>query len=75
MTLLPRYRLSSGEEMEFADEAIIGRRIWSVKPRNATLFELQARSHEFDPDDEDDEYDYMLENLEVRDDVIVERIR
>ncbi|KAH7058647.1 hypothetical protein B0J12DRAFT_696327 [Macrophomina phaseolina] len=69
-----RYRTSSGLEISIKRGAVLGQRAVTVLPRNATLWEEQARSDVFDSEDGDDEYDYMLDNLEVREDTIVEEI-
>ncbi|KAL1617158.1 hypothetical protein SLS54_007935 [Diplodia seriata] len=72
--LHPRYLTSSGVEVEIPGGARIGQRAVTVLPRNATLWDEQAEGHAYDPDDEDDEYDYMMDNLDVRDDTIVSQL-
>ena len=79
---VPVYRTSSGLELDLPNGARIGQRAFVVLPRNATLWDEQARFGnpnqltEFhgDEDEEDEDYEYMLANLEVREETIVEEI-
>ncbi|KAH7317014.1 hypothetical protein B0I35DRAFT_355223 [Stachybotrys elegans] len=76
----PVYRTSSGLELDIPGGAQIGQRAFVVMPRNATLWNEQAefgnpnqvRELHGDEDEEDEDYEYMLENLEVREDIILE---
>ncbi|KAI1387100.1 deoxyribonuclease NucA/NucB-domain-containing protein [Hypoxylon trugodes] len=78
----PVYRTSSGLELDLPRGAQIGQRAFVVLPRNATLWDEQAQfgnpKHvgqlHGDLDEEDEDYDYMLANLEIREDTIVEEI-
>lgn len=65
------YVTNLGREVELDGEGNIGRSIFQVVARNATLFEEHANGHVFDPDEERDEFEYMHENLEVREEVVV----
>lgn len=38
------------------------------------FWDEQANGHAFDPDDEDSEFNYMLDDLEVRDDTTMSEI-
>ncbi|KAB2572013.1 hypothetical protein DBV05_g9315 [Lasiodiplodia theobromae] len=74
-TVHPRYLTSSGLEIEIPGGARIGQRAVTVLPRNATLWDEQANDYEWDGDEEDDDdFDYMIDNLDVRDDTIVAEI-
>lgn len=42
-------------------------------PKNATLF-LNNVNYEFDPDQEYEQYDYMMDNLDLEEDVVVEAV-
>ncbi|KAH8724858.1 hypothetical protein GQ44DRAFT_707936 [Phaeosphaeriaceae sp. PMI808] len=66
-----RYVTSSGREVELSGEHNIGRSIYQVVARNETLHEEQINGHVFDPDDEEDEFAYMHDNLEVKRETIV----
>ncbi|KAF3013569.1 hypothetical protein E8E14_011209 [Neopestalotiopsis sp. 37M] len=78
----PVYRTSSGLELDLPRGAQIGQRAFVVLPRNATLWDEQAqfgnpnqmRELHGDEDEEDEDYEYMLANLEIREDTIVEEI-
>ncbi|KAL9111438.1 MAG: hypothetical protein Q9227_004115 [Pyrenula ochraceoflavens] len=78
----PVYRTSSGLELDLRRGAQIGQRAFVVLPRNATLWDEQAQFGDpnqkgeihGDEDEEDENYEYMLKNLEVREDTIVEEI-
>jgi len=78
----PVYRTSSGLELDLPRGAQIGQRAFVVLPRNATLWDEQAkfgnpsqmRELHGDEDEDDEDYDYMLANLEIREDTIVEEI-
>lgn len=69
--MMRRYVTNLGREVELDGEGNIGRSIFQVVARNATLFEEHANGHVFDPDEEGDEFDYMHGNLEVREEVVV----
>lgn len=69
-----KYLTKMGFEITEPSGAEIGQRTWWTSPKNATLFDEQTRTHAFDPDDEDDEFAYMLENLIPNEDYVVERI-
>lgn len=78
----PVYRTSSGLELDLPRGAQIGQRAFVVLPRNATLWDEQAqfgnpnqmRELHGDEDEDDEDYGYMLANLEMREDTIVEEI-
>lgn len=78
----PVYRTSSGLELDLPRGAQIGQRAFIVLPRNATLWDEQARfgnpdgplALHGDEFEEDESYDYMLANLELREDTIVEEV-
>ncbi|KAI1084530.1 deoxyribonuclease NucA/NucB-domain-containing protein [Whalleya microplaca] len=78
----PVYRTSSGLELDLPRGARIGQRAFVVLPRNATLWDEQAqfgnlnqtRELHGDEDEDDEDYEYMLANLELREDTIVEEI-
>ncbi|KAI0452519.1 hypothetical protein F5B21DRAFT_526782 [Xylaria acuta] len=78
----PVYRTSSGLELDLPRGAQIGQRAFVVLPRNATLWDEQAqfgnpdqmRALHGDEDEGDEDYEYMLANLELREDTIVEEI-
>ncbi|KAI1379798.1 hypothetical protein F4677DRAFT_441995 [Hypoxylon crocopeplum] len=78
----PVYRTSSGLELDLPRGARIGQRAFVILPRNATLWDEQAqfgnpnqtRELHGDEDEEDEDYEYMLANLEVREDTIVGEI-
>jgi hypothetical protein len=69
--MVRRYITSSGREVELDGEGNIGRSIFQVVARNETLHEEQLNGHVFDPDEEDDEYAYMHDNLDVREETVV----
>jgi hypothetical protein len=66
-----RYLTSSGREIELDGENNIGRSIFQVVTRNETLHEEQLYGHVFDPDEDEDEFAYMHDNLEVREETVV----
>jgi len=66
-----RYVTSEGREVELEGEGNIGRSIFQVVPRNETLHEEQLNGHVFDPDEEDDEFAYMEDNLELKEETVV----
>ncbi|TGO36828.1 hypothetical protein BHYA_0114g00390 [Botrytis hyacinthi] len=80
----PVYRTSSGLELDIPGGAVIGQRAFVVLPRNATMWDEQAQfgnpnqMREFHGDENEDEdeedYGYMLANLDIREDTIVEEI-
>ncbi|KAI0388319.1 hypothetical protein F5Y17DRAFT_463829 [Xylariaceae sp. FL0594] len=79
----PVYRTSSGLELDLPGGARIGQRAFVVLPRNVTLWEEHARSgnpnvplalRDEEYDEDEDYYDYMLANLDLREDTIVEEI-
>jgi hypothetical protein len=70
-TSMRRYVTSGGREVELSGENNIGRSIFQVLPRNATLYDEQINDHIFDDDDEEDEFAYMDDNLEVQEETIV----
>ncbi|KAM3075050.1 hypothetical protein ACMFMF_005732 [Clarireedia jacksonii] len=80
----PVYRTSSGLEVDLPRGAVIGQRAFIVLPRNATMWDEQAKfgppnqvkelNGDEDEDEDEEDYEYMLENLEVREDTIVEEI-
>ncbi|KAI0426288.1 hypothetical protein F5Y09DRAFT_345855 [Xylaria sp. FL1042] len=78
----PVYRTSSGLELDLPRGAQIGQRAFVVLPRNVTLWNEQAQfgnpngplALHGDESEEDENYDYMLANLEMREDVIVEEV-
>jgi hypothetical protein len=72
--MVPRYRTSSGLEIMVPGGAHIGQRAHRVEPLNATLWDEQAATHVFDPDDEDGEFNYMLWNLVIREETVVAEI-
>ncbi|KZV93817.1 hypothetical protein EXIGLDRAFT_709762 [Exidia glandulosa HHB12029] len=65
------YLTSSGVEIDIRGIARIGQRAVTVVARNTTLWDEQAKSHAYDDENDESQYDYMLPNLEVRDDVII----
>ncbi|KAI0180579.1 deoxyribonuclease NucA/NucB-domain-containing protein [Hypoxylon sp. FL1284] len=76
------YRTSSGLELDLPGGAQIGQRAFVVLPRNTTLWDEQAQFgdpnqikelHGDEGEDEED-YEYMLANLEIREDTITEEI-
>lgn len=42
--------------------------------KNATLFDEYNINHDFDPDQGNEQYDYMLHNLDLVEDVVVEAV-
>ncbi|KAK6209295.1 hypothetical protein LQW54_006399 [Pestalotiopsis sp. IQ-011] len=78
----PVYRTSSGLELDLPRGAQIGQRAFIVLPRNATLWDEQAqfgnpnqmRELHGDEDEDDEDFEYMMANLEMREDTIVEEI-
>lgn len=78
----PVYRTSSGLELDLPRGAQIGQRAFVVLPRNVTLWDEQARFGNpdgprvlhGDEDEDDEDYSYLLANLEMREDIIVEEI-
>lgn len=78
----PVYRTSSGLELDLPGGARIGQRAFVALPRNVTLWDEQAqlgnpnqlRELHGDEDDEEEDYEYMFANLEIREDTIVEEI-
>jgi hypothetical protein len=66
-----RYLTSTGREIELDGENNIGRSIFQVVARNETLHEEQIFGHVSDPNEDDDEFVYMHDNLEVREETIV----
>jgi hypothetical protein len=69
--IVRRYLTSTGREIELDGENNIGRSIFKIVARNETLHEEQIYGHVFDPDDEEDEFAYMQDNLEVREETVV----
>ncbi|KAI1130675.1 hypothetical protein F5Y10DRAFT_263018 [Nemania abortiva] len=72
----PVYRTSSGLELDLPRGAQIGQRAFVVLPRNATLWDEQAQfgNPNGDESEDDEDHEYMLANLELREDTIVEEI-
>jgi hypothetical protein len=63
--------LASGATVAFASELEVGSMVSQVIPLNATLWAQQLADHVSDPDDDESQYDWMMDNLDVVDDAIV----
>lgn len=60
--------------MAVPDGAALNETVYRVVPVNATLWEEQTAAHEVDEDGDLDQYDYMMDNLEIEEDPIVEEL-
>jgi len=69
-----RYRTSSGLEIFAPNGATLGQRAVIVEPINATLWDEQAESHSTELFGEENEFAYMLDNLVVREELIMEEV-
>lgn len=65
------YMLASGATVAFASELEIGSMVSQVIPLNATLWAQQLADHVGDPDDDESQYDWMMDNLDIVDNAIV----
>ncbi|KAL3420326.1 hypothetical protein PVAG01_08825 [Phlyctema vagabunda] len=70
-----RYRTKLGLEVVVPGGAVIGQRTWWASPRNATLWDEQTKTPDFEDEGVDDgEFDDLVNNLVMNEDFIVERI-
>ncbi|PVI05775.1 hypothetical protein DM02DRAFT_623838 [Periconia macrospinosa] len=68
-SIVKRYLTSAGREVELEGDHNIGRSILQVVARNETLHEEQINE-----DNEEDDFDYMDDNLDIREEIVVKLI-
>ncbi|KAK8166182.1 hypothetical protein IWX90DRAFT_513491 [Phyllosticta citrichinensis] len=69
-----QFKLDSGLEIFVPGGAFIGQRAFIVVALDQSLWDEQVRTHQPDPDLSADEFDYMLDNLQVIEFTVTEQI-
>jgi hypothetical protein len=68
------YKLASGDIIYSPSGTQVGALAYKTVPKNATLFNQHNLNHVPDPDQGDEQYDYMLANLDLVEDPVVEAV-
>ncbi|KAL2357427.1 hypothetical protein BJ546DRAFT_1058010 [Cryomyces antarcticus] len=65
------YKLASGDVVYAPTGAEVGAMAYRTVRRNETLYDEHNRNHEYSEDQGYEQYDYMMDNLELAEDVVV----